>query len=396
MKHMIWKATAVATLALGLHACGGGGGGGDSGGGSPLPVPPAPAAGIIGDGRLPELLEWARASNGLPAMALVYVQNGQIVEQAAVGRRSLSLDVPVTTADRWHVGSLTKAMTATLAAVLVEQSLIGWDTTPLEVWPELDASIHPRFRAVTLRQLLSHTSGMVRDRSWSDTEDGAPGTPMQKRRLSVERLLAESPVGSAGQFLYSNAGYVVAGAMLETRTGTPWETLLTEQVFAPLGMTESGFGAPVGASQSDQPWGHWDRGSRFEAVPPGPGADNARSIGPAGTVHTTLADYTRFMMAHLAGARGVPGLVTVPTFATLHTPIDDSYALGWLVVPNLADLGSVGLTHNGSNLRWLAQVWLLPARDAGVFIVSNAGGVRAELAMDALGDLFRERFVASR
>ncbi len=185
MIQTIFRPLAIAVVSVWLAACGGGGGG--DGGSSPAPnsgsIPP-PAAGTIGDGRLPELLEWARALQDVPAMAMVLVQQGQIAEMAAVGRRSASANAPATSDDRWHLGSLTKAMTATLAGVLVEQSVIGWETTPLDVWPGLDQSIDPGFRNITLKQLLSHTSGMRSVNTVPPAmEDDAPGTPMEKRRL---------------------------------------------------------------------------------------------------------------------------------------------------------------------------------------------------------------------
>src|SRR5690242_106777 len=118
-------------LACVIVACGGGGGGGDGKGPAPLPTPAAPAAGTIGDGRLGEILEWSRASQNLPAMAAVVIRRGQVAEKAAVGLRSIDAAVPVTTDDQWHIGSITKSMTATLAASLVEDGLITWDTRPI-------------------------------------------------------------------------------------------------------------------------------------------------------------------------------------------------------------------------------------------------------------------------
>ena len=286
---------AAATL-LWLSACGGGDGG--ISGPAPLPAPTAPAPGIVGDGRLPELLEWARASQNAPALAAVVVRHGRVAELAAVGRRSANNSIQVTTADRWQIGSMTKAMTATLAALLVEDGLISWDTTAIDVWPELASSIHPGFRSATLRQFLSHSSGMKRDDEYGPAEDPAPGSLMQKRRAWSEHLLTRAPEFTPGTMNYSNVGYVVAGAMLETRAAMPYETALTTRVFAPLGMIHSGFGAPGAPGAFDEPLGHWSRASGFEPVPPGSiDSDIPASVGPAGKVHTTLEDYALFMQA---------------------------------------------------------------------------------------------------
>ena len=386
------------TIALSIFLLGcGGSGGGDVAGATRPPVTAAPPAGQIGDGRLNEILEWARAIDDVPAMSMVLVQGGQIAEFGAVGKRSATANALATENDRWHLGSLTKAITATLAGVLVEQSVIDWQTRPLDVWPELDQSIHSGFRDITLKHLLSHTSGMTRPDTFPQSiDDDAPGSEADKRRAWAAELLSQTPVGTFGQFRYSNAGYVVAGAMLETITGTPWETLVSQQLFAPLGMIESGFGAPGDAAMMDQPWGHWDRDNHFEPVAPGPGADNPRAVGPAGTVHATLYDYAQFMIAHIAGARGIPGIVTVPTFNVLHTTIDEGSALGWGYDPDEDWAEGPVLAHAGSNVRWLAVVRLAPQLDAGVLIAINAGGDRADTTIDFLGDVILERFQASR
>lgn len=389
---------AVLILTTLFVACGGGSGGtGSAVTGPPVNATPPPDTGTIGDGRLGELAEWARASQDVPAMAVVLVANGQISEMAAVGVRSNASDEIVTDADHWHIGSLTKGMTATLAGVLIEQSLIDWNTTPLDVWPELDASIHAGFRNVTLKQLLSHTSGMRGiDGVPIDYEDAAAGTPMEKRRVFAADLLAEPPAGPVGQDSYSNAGYIVAAAMLETATVTPWETLMAQQLFGPLGMLDSGFGAPGTPGTNDQPWGHWDRGLQVEPVPPGPGSDNPQTMAPAGAVHVSLHDYAQFMLAHIAGARGIDGLVTASTFDVLHTAVDNGSAPGWGVRSFEAWANGRVLSHAGSNLRWYAVVRIAAELDAGVLMVVNAGGGRAEAAIDSLGDLVLERFQASQ
>ncbi len=383
-------ATSIAFASLVFSACGGGDGSPDA-----LPLPAAPAAGTLGDGRLAELADWARESQEAPAMAVVLVRNGQIIESAAVGRRSIDNPTPVTLDDQWHLGSMTKAMTSTLAAVLVEDGLIDWDTTPLEVWPELESDIHADYRDVTLRQLLSHTSGMRRDSDFAPARDSAPGSIREKRRQWSWHVLESRPEFSAGEFHYSNVGYVVAGAMLETRGGADWETLLTTRVFAPLGMTHSGFGAPGTSGQIDQPLGHWSTARGYEPIDPGSSdADIPIAVGPAGNVHTTIQDYSRFMMAHIAGANGTPGIVSAESFDMMHAPVSPSYALGWEVVPSFQTLNTSGVGKTGSTGRWFSLVWLAPDLNAGVMIAVNGGGERAFAAIRALDQLVRQRLVA--
>lgn len=379
---------------LGCTACGGGGGG--SGGPQPLPISGAPSAGTLGDGRLAEITEWARDSQDVPAMAVLIVRNGEVVERAAVGRRSASRDVLVTTEDRWHLGSMTKAMTSTLAAVLVEDGLIRWDSTPAEVWPEMANEIHSGFRNATLRQFLSHTSGMKRDDEFAPGSNQAPGAPIDKRRAWAARLLEQAPQFAAGQVNYSNTGYLVAGAMLEARGGASWETLLTTRVFAPLGMVQSGFAAPGTPGMVDQPLGHWSERAGFVPIDPGSADANIpAAMGPAGDAHSTLDDYARFMNAHLAGARGVSGLVSAESFTTLHTAVASNYALGWGVTSAMQTLNVAGLSHSGSTGRWFSLVWLAPSLDIGFVIVTNGGGDRSLAAIEALDLRIRQRVAAT-
>jgi len=384
---------AAAAVSLWVAACGGGGE--DRAGPASLPVPTAPAPGTVGDGRLPQLLEWARASQDAPALAVVVVRRGQIAEMAAIGRRSTDNSIQVTTADRWQIGSMTKAMTATLAAVLVEDGLISWDTTPVDVWPELASSIHSGFRNATLRQFLSHSSGMMRDDEYGPAEDSAAGTLMQKRRAWSEHLLTRAPEFMPGTLNYSNVGYMVAGAMLETRAAIPYETALTTRVFAPLGMTHSGFGAPGTPGALDEPLGHWSRSSGFEPVAPGSvDADIPGSVGPAGKVHTTLEDYARFMQAHIAGARGVSGLLQAESFKILQRAVIDNYALGWNT-QTFPTLGAAGVSHGGTTGRWFSLVWLAPTLDEGLMVATNGGGERGAAVVQAIEALMAQRIAAS-
>ena len=83
-----------------------------------------------------------------------------------MGTRRAGVNIPVTINDRFHLGSDTKAMTSLLAAMLVEEGKLRWNTTLAEVFPELAEKMDAGFRNVTLEQLLSHTSGIP-----SDNED---------------------------------------------------------------------------------------------------------------------------------------------------------------------------------------------------------------------------------
>lgn len=342
---------------------------------------PAPGqflgAGVAGDGGLDNTIEAIRVRYDLPSVAALLLHEGQVVEVAAVGLRAAGSPARVTAADRWHLGSLTKAMTATLAAVLVERGVVSWGTTVGDAFPDLVGTIDPSYEDAALEELLSHTAGLpldvTRASSWRSLRDDPAPITEQRRRWAAE-LLRTSPDAPRGAYLYTNAGYIVAGAMLEKITGEPWEVLIRREVFAPLGMYATGFGAPGTAGSIDEPRGHAGQDGGWLAVEPGPDADMPAAIGPAGTVHSTLGDYARYMAAHLAGARGYGGLISAASFSKLHTPAPGTeYALGWGIVERDWAKGRV-LMHHGSNGLWFATVWIAPERDLAMLAVTNAGG----------------------
>jgi CubicO group peptidase (beta-lactamase class C family) len=329
-----------------------------------------PATGMAGDGNLKSIVNYIRVEAGLPALAAVMVHDGEVIELAADGLRSIEDNQNVTTEDKWHLGSLTKSMTSTLAARLVRKGEIQWSTTISDVYPEMIGMMKPEYEAVRLDELLSHTSGMRRSISNIDKYEYISSDINTQRQKMVEDALSLSPKMTKGQYLYSNLGYMVAGAMLEKVMGNTWETLITDNVFIPLNMKDSHFGAPDKQGTVMQPVGHVAKGGGWEAVKVSASniADNPVVLGPAGTVHASLTDMGHYLIAHLAGAknRHVPDFLTAQEFKKLHTPMENShYALGWGVGENF-------LTHNGSNTMWLATIEISADKNTAIFVVTNA------------------------
>jgi len=256
--------------------------------------------------------------------------------------------------------------------------------------------MHAQFQSVTVVHLLSPQAGLRLAvdpiPSFTQVAANAPGSVIDKRRLCARKLLELTPVNDTGTYLYTNAGYIIVGSMLETVTSSDWETLMTDQIFGPLGMTNTGFGAPGRSGQFDEPLGHLEENGSLVAVPPGRNADNPRALGPAGTVHTTLSDYAQYMFAHLEGERGIPGIMTVASFQFLHTPVgNSSYALGWGTDFTQADTQGPIYDHTGSNGRWWANVGLIPGLNVGALMVINAATTAAQDATDELGQLLVQR-----
>jgi len=339
-----------------------------------------------------EMLEAIRAKHKLPALAAAVVVDGKVVVTNAVGVRRHGVATKVTPEDKFHIGSVTKSMTATVAAMLVEKGKISWTTTIGESFAEF-ADIHSDYRGVTLEQLLANRGGVpgkppptLWAKAWQAT-----GTPAEQRSAFIKGILAREPEANPGtKYIYSNQGYTIAGVMLEKASGKTWEELMRTMLFEPLGMTSTGFGPPASVGQVDQPWGHTKGTTGIKPVSPGPGADNPLAISPANAVHCSLTDLAKYAAFHMAGERGESKLLKAETFKKLHQPVGDDYALGWIVLERKW-AGGRALMHNGSNTMFYVVVWMAPAKNCAVIVATNIGVDEAAAGCDeAAGKLIRE------
>lgn len=345
---------------------------------------------------LDDLLEPIRARRKIPALAGAIVTGEKgLVAVGAAGVRVAGGTERVTADDLWHIGSCTKNMTATLCAILVEEGRLAWTTTLADVFPGVAPAMHADFRAVTLEQLCTNRGGVPTGLDagglWAKLWQHE-GTPTDARRLLLESVTARPPAYPPGsRTVYSNGGFAIAGHICETVAGVTYERLMAERLFAPLGMTSAGFGAPGTPGATDQPRGHTGSNKAQEPTADGRGADNPPAISPAGRVHCTMADWAKFIRMHLRGARGEAqrvGDVTLSaeTFRRLHTPPEGGdYAMGWVRMQR-PWAGPEGrrdvLFHNGSNTMWFAVVWMAPEKDFAVLAACNQGGREAEKACD--------------
>jgi len=341
---------------------------------------------------LADLLERARADLELPALAAAWVEGGKIVEQAAVGVRQLGSGAPVRVEDLFHIGSITKSVTATMIGRLVEQGVIDWQDTVGAVLAEIE--MRPEYRPVTLVELLAHR-GRIAPYTFLDDQqmerlNTLTGTPTEQRAAFVAEVLREEPLDPGMQ--YSNAGFAVAALMAERRAGESWEKLLGDKVFRPLGLSSAGIGWPATAQRPDQPRGHYQESGGFRPQ----GLDEypfGAFLSPAGNVHCSAGDLARYGIVHLAGLGGRDGYLKSATIRRLHTPPDDGekpYAGGW-VIDETAD-GAEMHWHNGSAGTFYALVAIFPEDDTVFALTANAGAGPVEPVALKVRDALRARW----
>jgi CubicO group peptidase (beta-lactamase class C family) len=308
--------------------------------------------------------------------------------RSLAGTRALGHSERATVDDRWHIGSDTKAFTATLIGTLVDRHLLGFDDTLEASLPALAKTMHPAYRRITIRQLLSHTAGVP---LLTDTESEFPtaaGVVKSVRGVSAQRkalaqyYLSRPPAYDPGTYHYSNLGFVIAGVIAETHTGKTWEVLMRERVFDPLKIRGAGFGPPGHSRKYDQPLGHGEKSGREPLDPADPDNDGPGWIGPAGTMNISLKEWALFAQDQMDGALGHGKLLQQATYRALQTPITKNYALGWSVVDSDGTLKL--LAHEGSNGYWFSGIYIYPKQRTIILLATNFG---RDVAKKSIEDL---------
>jgi CubicO group peptidase (beta-lactamase class C family) len=349
----------------------------------------------------------------LPAVAAAVAKDGKVLAAGVAGTRRAGTDAPVALQDRFHIGSDTKAMTALLAGMLVEEGRLRWNSAVGELYPELVGTMSPGVKDITLEQLLSHTSGLPGDRnehapliSFSVTDEPANLDGM--RTNLVGRLVPQPLAAPPGQrFEYSNLGYTLAGAMLERVAGRTWEELVAVRIFDPLQLRSAGFGAQSTLGRVDAPLGHIrDKDGKLQAFLAGPWGDNPPIIGPAGTVHMSVFDFATWAAWNATEGRSGPALVKPETVRKLQTKVSDmppkpdapvgtpssgAYGLGWGVL-TLPFSSEPFVFHGGSNNMNLAYILLQPPKRFALVAMANVGGPEANDGLMAISEALYRRF----
>jgi CubicO group peptidase (beta-lactamase class C family) len=346
---------------------------------------PAPAAAPVDTSAVDILMLRSMATHNVPGAALVLIKAGGIVLQKGYGFRDLATHAPVTVQTLFNIGSISKSFTALAIAQLVDQQKLDLDTPIIRYAPDFRLSDPRVARVVTLRQLLSHTSGLPSDEQWPRQ---VPPT-----REGIVSEFATMPINArpGTRFQYCSRCIVLAAYVLERVTDQTWEAYTRTHILGPLGMSTASFG-PSGLERTTDgalPYRHelifgqvqvpW---SRLEYLDP---------LDPAGGIDASAADVTRYALFQLGdGMMSGRRLLSAHMMTELHrpeiavgsswtsAPIEDlHYALGWFT----AEYRGVRLVyHNGVNPGFRAAIVLIPSAKAGVVILTNGESDRFTMA----------------
>lgn len=350
---------------------------------------------------LKKILSGICQKHKVPSLTIAVASSDEIVTTQCSGVRKRGTKSSVSVKDRHPIGSCTKSMTATLAAVLVESGKIEWDTTISQVWPKAtEKHLHPSLRDVTLDELLAHQAGLLSDlgngTDWLSFFEEKTSPTLERRRM-MKLILKRKPQFPRGEHHYSNLGYVVAATMLEKRGGASFEKMMRRHVFEPLKMETAEFRTMNVAKKLKAPllWGHIADGTPID--PRVAGAENPSVYASCATVNISIADYARYAQWHLKEKPG-PVLTNVKSLEHLHTARvtapSGKYGCGWIFVDT--GLGRA-LNHGGSNTNSFALIWIFPDRDFAAVACTNTGENSGFLACDeAIQELIKRYATAKQ
>ena len=313
----------------------------------------------------------------VPGLAIAVVKDGRIVFAKGYGVRELGKAAPVDTQTLFAIGSTTKAMTSASLGMLVDEGKLRWDDRVTKILPGFQLADPYVTRELTVRDLLTHRTGLGNaDVLWYRA-DNSPEEVIRRVRF------AEPAYSLRSSFIYQNIMYAVAGQIVATESGMPWERFVRTRIFAPIGMVNS---VPLLDSAQRRPnvAAPHDRSGDTIRVISNASVD---AVASAGAVWSSVADMARWMNFVLDSAR-VGGrrllkpetyaewlkpetMVTAQEFyptARLTTPHWTTYAFGWFQEDYSGHMVDF---HTGSIDGMVAIIGLIPDQRIGIYVLAN-------------------------
>jgi CubicO group peptidase (beta-lactamase class C family) len=330
----------------------------------------------------------------VPGVAIAVVKDDKVVLARGYGVRETGKPDPVDEHTLFAIASCTKAFTSAALAILVDEGKLRWDDKVTRYLPGFQLYDSYVTRELTVRDLLCHRSGLgtfAGDLLWYNTT--------YDRNEVLRRVRYLKPVTSfRSGYGYQNILFLAAGQIVPAATGKSWDEFVRERIFMPIGMSTAVTSSNVILAGANAATPHTVKEEKPIAIP----RYNSDSMGPATSVHASIADLSKWMRLQLglgefegkrvysavqARAMWTPqnALHQLPDPATPSATHFRAYALGWQV----SDYnGRLRVEHSGSIDGMFSQVILLPELKAGVFVVTNSdtpvAGLLAGWAVGAL------------
>ncbi|MBE8725054.1 serine hydrolase domain-containing protein [Flavobacterium hungaricum] len=327
-----------------------------------------------------------RIKHNIPELSYAVVSSDSILEIQALGYQRINAAAKADIDDKFRLGSLTKTVTSYIAAILVKQGKLKWDTNFFDLYPELKAQSNPRYYDFTLRDFITFRANIP---TWSYgnttlAEKEIKGNDQQQRYEFIAWFFKQNKVLSEKQDVYySNMSYVAAGLMLEKAAGKSYEKLVKE-----LGDELSinfGFGQPNLLNQN-QPWGHDEN-----LIPEKPALNYKLNwLSSAGNINSSLPDYCKFTQMQLQGLLGKSKVLSKEEFNLMHHGLFE-FSYGWYSETNKnSDLQYS--FHYGNPGTFLTKVYICKAVNKAFIIFCNVQSEEADKGLMLLLEKLQKQY----
>ncbi|MBS1716374.1 MAG: beta-lactamase family protein [Armatimonadetes bacterium] len=345
--------------------------------GGPEDVDATPPASHANWTNLPDLAADIAKETQSPAMAIAMLRDGKL-EQTVTGVREIGKPDKVGIDEPWSIGSIGKPLCSTLIGKLIDMGKLRFDTTLKEALPGYP--MKPAYENLTLAQVMHHRAGLPQDlgfrRPMVERIVGNAKTPEEIRANYVKDIFSRDVIAKPDErFAYSNADYAVLAHIIELKMGMPYEEVMRELLFKPLGLTHSFIGSAT--YPKEMPSGHIPGPNGLEVANFG-GPLEAMVAGAGGGLYMSVGDLVKFGEMHMKGMQGQDGYLTAATVARLHQGVQEDpaaprqYACGWGIqaAPGIQQWHG----HNGSNGTFRAELAIFPKSNLVVVAIVNRGG----------------------
>jgi len=301
----------------------------------------------------------------VPGAAVIVIKNGRVLFRKAYGAANLETKIKSTSSTNYRIASCTKQFTAMAIMILAERKKLSYESHLTDLLPGF-----PEYaKAITVRHLLNHTSGLI---EYGEVMPKDRVTPLSDRdvlELMKQQDHTYFPPGS--KFRYSNTGYTLLAVIVEQISGVPFATFLRKNIFQPLGMNHTTFYAREDDSDKRRAYGYSKEGDAFVRTD----WSLTTSIQGDGSIYSSLDDLYKWDQA-LYTSR----LVGHETIAQAFAPaaaVDEttSYGFGWFVEHKR---GARVVWHGGNTIGFTAAIQRFPDKKFTVIVLTNRN--RAQLA----------------
>ncbi|MFC3052854.1 serine hydrolase [Kordiimonas pumila] len=340
--------------------------------------------------KVQDIIEHEAADKGLPMLSIVLVDENGIVWSGGVGADAKNPSLQADNDTTYRIGSVSKLFTDIAVMHYVEKGLLDLDVPVTTYLPDFKPH-NPYGTPITLRMLMSHSSGLVRETpvgSYFDPE--APSLAETVQSLNGTTLVYAPKT----KVQYSNAGIAVVGRVLEKVAGKPFAEVLETNLLQPLGMKDSAF-VPSAHVRKSLPEAYMINYQGTRSIAP----TFELGIAPAGCMYATMGDLALFMKALIDKGQGVNGrFIEEDTLDQMWSPQGDvksardrSFGIGFM----LSELdGEKSVSHGGAIYGFATQMKVLPNKKIGVAISTNmdmANGIVNRIADYALRALMAQK-----